>query len=69
MGPKIEIERSGENASRARVREGRRETSHRVTVKPEDYQRLTGGKADAAELVRRSFEFLLQNDPKESILR
>jgi hypothetical protein len=51
------------------VSEGDSETSHSVTVKPQDYQRLTGGKMDAAELVRRSFEFLLENEPKESILK
>jgi hypothetical protein len=69
LAAKIEIERAGENQFRVRVNEGGSETSHSVTVKPEDYQRLTGGKVNAAELVRRSFEFLLGNEPKESILR
>lgn len=69
MAPKIEIERPGENQFRVRVTDAGSETSHLVTVKPEDYLRLTGGKVDAAELVRRSFEFLLENEPKESILR
>ncbi len=69
MVAKIEIERPGENQFRVRVRQDGSETSHLVTVKPEDYLRLTGGKVDAAELVRRSFEFLLDNEPKESILR
>jgi hypothetical protein len=69
MAAKIEIERAGENEFRVRVSEGGSETSHRVTVKPEDSQRLTDGKVDAAELVRRSFEFLLENEEKESILR
>ncbi len=69
MAPKIEIERLNENQFRVRVSEGGSETSHIVTAKPEDYLRLTNGKVDAAELVRRSFEFLLENEPKESILR
>ncbi|MGH9639758.1 MAG: hypothetical protein ACRD3Y_06830, partial [Bryobacteraceae bacterium] len=69
MAAKIEIERPGENQFRVRVSEGGSETSHLVTVKPEDYLRLTAGKVDASELVRRSFEFLLENEPKESILR
>lgn len=69
MAPKIEIERPGENQFRVRVTDDGSETSHLVTVRPEDYLRLTGGKADPAELVRRSFEFLLENEPKESILR
>jgi hypothetical protein len=69
MAPKIEIERPGENQFRVRVSDDGSETSHLVTVKPEDYLRLTGGQVDPAELVRRSFEFLLENEPKESILR
>lgn len=69
MAAKIEIERPGENQFRVRVNDGAGETLHLVSVKPEDYLRLTGGKVDAAELVRRSFEFLLENEPKESILK
>ncbi|MGH9717081.1 MAG: hypothetical protein ACRD4R_10195 [Candidatus Acidiferrales bacterium] len=68
MAAKIEIERPGENQFRVRVSEGGTETSHLVSVKPEDYLRLTGGKVNASELVKRSFEFLLEREPKESIL-
>jgi len=32
------------------------------------YERLTGAKCPLEELVRRSFEFLLEREPKESIL-
>jgi hypothetical protein len=39
-----------------------------VTVSPNDYTRLTSGKTEPEELVRRSFEFLLEREPKESIL-
>ena len=51
-----------------RVIEGKTETLHRVTLKTEDYERLAKDKVEPAELVRRSFEFLLENEPKESIL-
>ena len=51
------------------VREGRSETSHTVTLEPAYYERLTGGSIRQVELVRRSFEFLLEREPKESILR
>jgi hypothetical protein len=68
MAAKIEVEQIGEGDFRVRVTEGKGETSHRVTLKGEDYERLTAGKAEPAELVRRSFEFLLENEPKESIL-
>lgn len=68
MAAQIQVEQLGEEEFRVRVKEGASQTEHRVTLKKEDYNRLTGGKAEASELVRRSFEFLLENEPKESIL-
>jgi len=68
MAANIEVEKSGANEFRVRVIEGRSETSHAVTLRPDDHQRLAGGKAEPEELVRRSFEFLLEREPKESIL-
>jgi hypothetical protein len=51
------------------VAEGGSETRHSVTFTREDFQRLTarGGTPDG--LVRRSFEFMLAREPKESILK
>ena len=44
-------------------------TTHRVTAS-EDYVRsLTGGRAPGVEVVRKSFEFLLEREPNTSILR
>ena len=68
MAAKIDVQQIANGEFDVRVTEGGSQSSHRVTVKPEDYQRLTGGKLQAQELVRRSFEFLLENEPKESIL-
>ena len=51
-----------------RVVEGASESTHRVTLKPVDFERIAAGKAAPEELVRRSFEFLLEREPKESIL-
>jgi hypothetical protein len=46
------------------------ESRHSVTFTRADYQRLTTGGGESPEgLVRRSFEFLLAREPKESILR
>jgi len=45
------------------------ETVHTVTLSKTDYERLTEGKARPESLIERSFEFLLQREPKESILR
>jgi len=51
------------------VSEGGGQTSHRVTMTRNTYQRLTSEACTPEELVRKSFEFLLEREPKESILR
>jgi hypothetical protein len=40
-----------------------------VTLDEEYWEKLTNGQHPPAELIRRSFEFLLEREPKESILR
>ena len=54
---------------RVEVAEGGSTTSHRVAVATADLTRLDPGAADPTDLVRRSFTFLLEREPKESILR
>jgi len=44
-------------------------TRHRVSVSAGDLFSLDAGAPDPTELVRRSFAFLLEREPKESILR
>jgi len=44
-------------------------TTHEVTVTATDLERLAPGDATPDDLVRRSFQFLLLREPKESILR
>jgi hypothetical protein len=44
-------------------------TRHLVTVSQADLERLAPGHYDPEELVRASFDFLLQREPRESILR
>lgn len=51
------------------VRDGRGETRHRVTLRKADYEKLVGEKASPEALVRESFQFLLEREPKEAILR
>ncbi len=51
------------------VKEGRGESRHRVTLRKADYERLSGGKVSPEALVIESFRFLLEREPKESILR
>lgn len=50
------------------VAEGGSTTSHEVTVWPSDVERYAPGATPEA-LLRASFEFLLEREPKESILR
>ena len=50
------------------VRNGR-ETDHRVRVARGDLARLAPGASDPVRLVQASFAFLLEHEPKESILR
>ena len=68
MAAEISIEKVKDGEFRVRIKEGRSESRHRVTLSEAEYQRLSGGKIDAGELIRRSFEFLLTREPKESIL-
>jgi hypothetical protein len=68
MAAEIQIETVSEGTFRVRVSDGKSETSHTVTLKDADYERLAGRKIEPAELVRIAFEFLLENEPKESIL-
>jgi hypothetical protein len=68
MAAKIEVEKIDLSKFRVRVIEAGSETTHDVTVSPNDYTRLTNGKIELEEVVRRSFEFLLEREPKESIL-
>jgi len=68
MAATIEVEKIDNSKFRVRVIEAGSETTHDVTVSPNDYTRLTNGKIEPEDLVRRSFEFLLEREPKESIL-
>ena len=65
---KIEIETVSEGNYLVRVIEGAGESSHRVALNRDYLRKLGGDKAKPEELLRRSFEFLLEREPKESIL-
>lgn len=51
------------------VQDRRSSTQHRVSLKKEDYRRLVGEGTSPEKLVIASFHFLLEREPKESILR
>jgi hypothetical protein len=51
-----------------RVIDERSGTEHRVTASSADLERLSAGRAPE-DFIRACFEFLLEREPKESILR
>ncbi|HEX6329923.1 MAG TPA: hypothetical protein VF129_01345 [Actinomycetota bacterium] len=51
------------------VREGSSESEHAVTASEDDLRRLGGGYESPEAFVRACFEFLLEREPRESILR
>lgn len=51
------------------VTEGATHTTHAVALAAEYYEKLTGKSVAEEVLVEESFRFLLEREPKESILR
>ena len=51
------------------VRDGRGETRHQVTMAEQTVERLTAGKHTPERCIEAAFRFLLDREPKESILR
>jgi hypothetical protein len=64
----IHVEMLQEGEYRVRVREGSSETVHTVTLQRSVLQKLAGVDASPEDMLRLSFEFLLEREPKESIL-
>ena len=69
MTAKIEVEKVDATHFRVRVIEGGSESTHQVTLDSKDCARLAGATAEPEELIRKSFQFLLEREPKESILK
>ena len=68
MSAKVEVEQLDASHFRVRVIEAGSESTHQVTLDEKDQTRLAGPSAEPLELIRKSFEFLLEREPKESIL-
>lgn len=51
------------------VRDGSGETRHDVTMARSTFERLAGAKHTRTQCVEAAFRFLLDREPKESILR
>lgn len=63
----IGVEAAGGNAYRVTVTEGGSSTVHEVTCSPGDMEALGGATPEV--LIEASFRFLLDREPRESIMR
>jgi hypothetical protein len=68
MAAKIEVTGVREVEFQVVVVEGASRSKHQVMLKDRDYARLSEGKVSPEDLIAKSFEFLLEHEPKESIL-
>ncbi len=64
----IEVERKTDKEFLVVVKEGDTKTEHTVSLDDDYYKSLSQGKISKEELIKKSFEFLLKREPKESIL-
>ena len=65
----IEIEKKNQNEFVVLVQEKETHSQHLVTLDDAYHQFLTQGKIPKEDLIRKSFQFLLEREAKESILR
>jgi hypothetical protein len=68
VATKIEVEKIDATHFQVRVNEGGTASTHHVTLDPKYRAKLAVGGVQPEELIRKSFEFLLEREPKESIL-
>ncbi|MFO7780566.1 MAG: hypothetical protein R6W94_02980 [Spirochaetia bacterium] len=64
----ISVNKNDENHYTVTVSEGGSETTHQVELDDSYHRKISDGSISKADLIRRSFEFLLAREPKESIL-
>ena len=64
----IEVRKTNSDEFAVTVEERGGKTEHTVTLDDDYYRDLTQGNMTKEELVKRSFEFLLERESKESIL-
>jgi hypothetical protein len=68
VATKIEVEKFDANHFQVRVSESGTASKHQVTLDPKYCAKLVGEEVQPEELIRKSFEFLLEREPKECIL-
>ncbi|HWP58216.1 MAG TPA: hypothetical protein VNL14_10035 [Candidatus Acidoferrales bacterium] len=66
-GAQIDVTRESSETFNVTVR-AKTTTTHVVTLKDEDYRKLSGGRVAPEKLIEKSFEFLLERESNTSIL-
>jgi hypothetical protein len=69
MPATIRVEPDGPGRFRVTISEGATQSAHTVSLSLGYYEKLTRKKVPEEVLIERSFQFLLEHEPKESILR
>lgn len=69
MPAAIRVQPSGPDRFQVSVTECSSQTTHKISLSPGYYEELTGKKVPEELLIELSFQFLLEHEPKESILR
>jgi len=64
----IEVEKKNQNEFLVLLREKETQSQHLVTLDDDYHYLLTQGKITKEDLVRKSFQFLLHRETRESIL-
>ena len=64
----IKVEKQDENTFKVEVDEENTKSSHTVTLDDQYHKKLSGNIIPKEDLIKKSFEFLLEREPKESIM-
>ena len=64
----IEVGKKSEEQFQVTIDERGSQTKHTVILTEQYYQKLTEGKITKEDLIKKSFQFLLNRESKESIL-
>ena len=64
----IKVDKQDENTFKVTVEEKNSESTHTVTLDDQYHKKLSGNIIPKEELIKKSFEFLVEREPKESIM-
>jgi len=64
----IKIDKKDENTFQVTIEQNSSTSNHTVTLDDQYHKKLSGGIIPKEELIKKSFEFLLDREPKESIM-